>query len=234
MKTKLLIIVSIFVLASCTQTTTNLKEDTLHVVGKASVKAIPEDVSISIPIEVSNRNFKICSDQLLTKIEQVKVGFKKIGFDEDQIKTDNYNIHEKYEYINNKRTKTGYTGTLTIHLQNQYNTDMVNQIIDLLKELETTYSIDFVLSEEQKTALTNASIEKAITNANEKANTIAKQLNVSIVRVANVDYDSNVTTNGILLRQFNDVELKESSTLNFNPSEIEINKTVNIVWVIRN
>ncbi len=235
MKNKLLIIATIIFLASCSSSSIAPKEDTLHVVGKASVSAIPEEVMIHVPIRVREKSFQTCSDQLLSKIDQLSKGFEKIGFEEDGIKTDNYSITENYEYLNNKRVKTGYLGAITIQVQKQYSVELVSEVIELLKNLRLTYSIDFTLSEAQKLDLTDASIKNAIADAQLKATTLADELKVKLVRVSNIVYDASQVQHPILMRNESfDAPAMKGNLIEFNPSEIKINKVVNIEWVIKN
>jgi uncharacterized protein len=160
------------------------------------------------------------------------------------------------EYLKHpiKKKKEGYKfiGNVSLTIESTYSVYFANKLIATLKNdsLFCYYSIGFKFSEKQKSILRQKAILMAIEDAKEKAQSIAESANVKLIRINSIIYkdddnvsripkDRDIIKDDIWITQ----EMKsigQSHSLNskyqtfdFNPKEVEIEKSIQIEWAIK-
>jgi len=237
MKTKQLLITLLFLIIITISGYAQDSVDKITVIGKASLKAVPENMIVTIPLMVQDSVFETCSDELIHKMTRIKNGLHDLGIKKESIKTDNLSIRDKYEFIDRKRVRVGYNGSVTIQMEEKYSPEMVSKIISLLKDYQMIYNLDFKLSEDQKQKLTDMAIKEAISDAKYKAQLIATASAIELKRISKIIYDYNEFGNDILLRrESKDIRISGESSLSttLNPSELSIEKKIQMEWIIEN
>jgi hypothetical protein len=153
-------------------------------------------------------------------------------------------INENKEYINGKQQKIGFSGTITLTIESVFSPDFANKLIAALKIDPVEYNIRFKLSEDQKTKLRHDAITMAVEDAKEKAILLANSSNIKLDKINSISYldegyvfnqDRDIVREEMLPTQevFMMVEAPGNSTsIDFNPKEIGIYKSVQIEWKI--
>lgn len=228
------IIALIFVLGVKAQ-----KESVVEVRGTASLKAIPKIASLQIPISVEMKEYKECSDSLMKKLNILQKELKKIGVDEKQLKSTGFSIQEDFSY-NNGREKDGYKGFAQMLIKDQHDSPLLKEVIQVLRAHETTYTLAFILSKEQKDSLTAKLIEIAVEDATQKARMLAKASKIILGDIVEIKYGENYSYGGdnFLLQEvvYSDSSQAPSynvvQQLNLTPKEVSLQKGVLIKWAI--
>jgi uncharacterized protein len=223
------------------------KDNTMVVKGTAILKQIPEILSASIVIKSESLDYSECQNNLLAKVEKVKTSLIKQNISNDIIKTNEFQISEKDEYQDGKTFQTGFKGSLSLIIETNYSPDLTKKLISAFKIDSVTldYSIDFKLSEQQKSKLRQEAIKLSVEDAKEKAILLAKSSNVKLLKINSITYlddelswaqdrDIIKERTDYLSNVFLAVEVgqPENLSINFNPQEIGIIKSVQIDWVI--
>ena len=224
--------------------TTPAKDNTLVVEGVAILKEIPKNIFVFITVKSESKDYSECQDMLLKRMEIVKSSILKQSISKDLLKTTEISINETKEYIDGKQEKIGFSGTITLTIETLFSPEFANKLLTALKIDLVEYSVKFTLSEDQKTKLRHDAIIMAVEDAKEKAILLANSSNIKLNRINSITYlderyvfyqDSDIVREEILPRQevFMMAEASGNSTsIDFNPKEIGIYKSVQIEWKI--
>lgn len=223
------------------------KDNILVVKGVAILQQIPELINARIVIKAEALSYKDCHSRLLSQMEKVKSTFLKCNIDNDLIKSDQLMISEDKRYKDINNWTTLFIGSATFTIETNYSIDFTQNLLAALKQdsLSLHYSVSFKLSEAQKAYLRENAITKAISDAKEKAISIAKSSEVNLVRINSIKYldesgpwgrDWDIQEEEIVARPFPSTSVRgggsERPTIDFNPKEIGIIKTIEIEWII--
>jgi uncharacterized protein YggE len=213
--------------------------------GIAILKQIPEIISATINIKVESPEYNDCQDKVMTALQKTKSVFASYNIDKEIIKTNEIGVSEKRDVINGKIENTGFIGNVSLIIESPYSTDFTRNLLAALKKdsLSINYNISFKLSEAQKVLLRQKAINMAIDDAKEKAISIAKSSNVKLIKINSIVYrdddyawnrDIDIIKEDIWISQDGFVTIRGNSsgtpTIDFNPKEIGILKTVLIEW----
>ncbi len=224
------------------QTENNL----LKIKGNASLYQIPEIMKVNIPLQVKDSIYENCSKQLAEIHQKLVTTLISNGIDKKWIKSDNLNIREKTKWTKKGYLPDGYFASIDVRIQMKHTFEKLNAIINTLKknEFKFGYDVDFKLSEEQKAKLLESAIEHAIKDAKNKADIIAKNLNIQLLQIKEINYGYSKGDYDILTPNYEtaycitaDEEMEEDDDieliLDINPKKIGIKKSINIIWEIK-
>src|SRR6056297_2390640 len=84
------------------------KENTVEVQGQHSLKVNPDLMSVYFNVETKADTSEEAESLNSEKVENLTQEIIDLGFNEEDLKTENYNIRPNYEYDNGKRERVGY------------------------------------------------------------------------------------------------------------------------------
>jgi uncharacterized protein len=213
--------------------------NTLDVKGTAIIDEKPSLIDVAINVDAKSSSYVDCQNKLLAIIEKEKQIFTDNQIDKDLFKINQLRVSENTEYKNGTVIRNGYVGSAVISVENDYSTDFVNKLLAALKSdsLSLTFSIDFALSEKQKAELRETALKLAVTDAKEKAKIIADASNVGILSIKHIQFTDESNYGGFDVVRRKDVtgfvgNAHTNTTLDFNPQDISIEKSVIITWTI--
>lgn len=173
---------------------------TISVDGTGEVLTVPDIGRFSFSVNAEGETADAVQEASGTKINDVLAYLKEQGIEEKDIKTANYNLYPKYRYEERvcafnsycppgDRIEDGFevSQTVTVKIRE---TDKATSIIAGVGERGATNisGLDFTIDDME--ALRTEAREKAIIDAKEKAEILAKQLDVRLVRIISY-YDNN-------------------------------------------
>lgn len=200
--------------------------------GKATV--VPDIAKVTIGIEEQGQTLKQVQNSVNTKSKTLTDSFKKLGIDEKDIKTTNYNVYPEYDYqitpyrINGYRISTNYEVKIT-------DFEIVNEVLTIATSTGANIigNMSFEVNEKTKEKLTQEAREKAVTLAKNKAEGLAKASGITLGKIINVtestgfDYPRPVMTMG------KEMTADTLETANIQAGETEISVTVSLSYEIR-
>ena len=225
-------------------TFSQIQNNLLKVQGKANLYDVPELMVVNMTINTQDAQYAKCAEKLVFDYSQIEKAFLKKGIPTTKLKSNNMDISETYSWSpDRERTKNGYRGFLSFVLELPYDKKTLNTVMQTLNEQGTVnFHLSFKLSNEQKDKLLQKSIELAIEDAKTKAKHIANALNVNLgeIREINFEYVNyeedmlrfETNMSDMIISEDAMVETKEPS-LNLTPQTLEINKSLGIVWTIK-
>jgi len=166
--------------------------NTITVTGNGEVFAVPDRATFTVSVREESEDVAGAQDKSTAKINAIIAYLKEAGVEEKDIKTQSYNVNPKYEYTqaactnfscppsNQKLVGFEVYQTLEVKVQDP---KKAGELLTGVggKGASEVSSLSFTVEDED--ALRAQAREQAISEAKEKADALAKQLGVSVVRV---------------------------------------------------
>lgn len=153
--------------------------------GKATI--VPDIAKVSLGIDAQGQILKRVQDDVNTKSKTLTESLKKLGIDEKDIKTTNYNVSPEYDYsrspyrINGYRVSTSYEVKVT-------NFETINEVLTLATSsgANVVGNISFEINEKTKEEVLNTAREEVVKKAKTKAEGLAKAAGITLGKIINV------------------------------------------------
>ncbi len=165
-----------------------LATNTINVEGSATIDAMPNLVGIYFYVETSGDTTSEASEANSEIVEELKDSLISLGIDEEKIITQNYNVYQDYDWINNKRVEKGYIATHSIKVEiSTQETEKIGQIIDAGTQAGAGINyINFELTSELQNQYKAQAMQLAAEDARMKAEAIAEGLDKKVGRLVSV------------------------------------------------
>lgn len=166
---------------------------TISVTGEGEVLAVPDIGRFSFSVMAETDSAASAQEESGTKMNEILAYLKEQGVEDKDVKTQDYNLYPRYRYeerhcLGNsycppgERVEDGFTVTQTVSVKVR-ETDKAGAIIAGVGERGATNisGLNFTIDDPEK--LKADARAKAIEDAKMKAEVLAKQLNVRVVRM---------------------------------------------------
>jgi uncharacterized protein len=164
----------------------------ISVSGKGEVFAVPDIATFSFGATERAATAKGAEEKVTAKINPALEYLKKEGIDEKDIKTSSYNVYPQYETIGAPCTPyscppstnkiSGYEASQMIEIKVR-DTEKAGALISGVTEFGVNNISGINFSVDNEEALMSEARAKAIADAKEKAQTLAGDLDVRLVRI---------------------------------------------------
>jgi uncharacterized protein YggE len=164
---------------------------TIAVDGTGKVTAAPTIAMISAGVQTDGgTNIAATQKQNTDKMNALTAAIKALGVAPADIQTANYSIYPRYDYTTGKTVLTGYTVSQSVNVKVR-DLAKVSDVFQKAGELGANQvsGPDFTIDDPESVKADARA--KAITNAEEKAATLAAALGVKLVRVASFNESSS-------------------------------------------
>lgn len=157
-------------------------QNTIVVSGEGKVEAKPDISKLSMTLRETGKTAKEAQDKIATKWQAVKGDLAKY-VDEKDIKTNTYSSYPKYYYpANSKPVLEGYEVTQNIDLKIR-KVDDAGNVADAIAKAGINEVNGPSFSIDDESVLKDEARQKAIADAKSKAEKLANQLGVDLVRI---------------------------------------------------
>ncbi|HLC53562.1 MAG TPA: SIMPL domain-containing protein [Candidatus Nanoarchaeia archaeon] len=141
--------------------------------GSASLKAVPDEVSVVLNVEVRNKTAVETQRQALLITEQLIEALEDRGIDKDDVQFSNINTYEDFEWSNGRQMSKGFITRQELIVK----TDEFKQVARIVGAAAETgvlvQYINFELSQEKQNEYKAQALEMASADARTKAMAIA-------------------------------------------------------------
>lgn len=198
-------------------------ERNLRVVGTATKKCSPDTAKIYMNLEAVGKTADLAKSIFTNKSTLLTNIIKQLGFNPEDLRTENFFVDKNYEYTDNKRVQNGYKADCTYSLVIDLDYAVLEQLITSLSQaLEMRITYDVMLREAEKEE--KEVLDLAIQDAKQKAEVVASSCGVKLGDIVGISYDEAPSFAG-----FRAV----SSESNLAPSDVKITKSIEIMWEIK-
>ncbi len=158
----------------------------LKVVGEGKVEVVPDTGYVTLGVRVDRRSTAAEIQSEMNKgINDVTAAIEKLGIPKKNIKTTNYSVYPEYSYEGSNPGITGYSGSASISVKTK-GTELLARAIEAgtaagANEIQNT---SFGVDDPGK--YRSEARAKAIDNAKQEAENIAKSLGIRLGKVVNM------------------------------------------------
>lgn len=169
--------------------------NTITVSGEGEVFAVPDMATFSVTVQEEAKEVKTAQDIVTKKANDIKAYLEEEGIEEKDIKTADYSVYPQYDYLQDSICRDGYCGSgrqvlrgyqVSITYQVKVrDTEKAGDLLSGVGSLGATNvsGLSFTIDDEE--VLQAEARGMAIEEANAKAEELADQLGVKLVRIVN-------------------------------------------------
>ncbi len=171
---------------------------TVYVSGEGEVFAVPDTAQFTFTVSESADTVSAVQDAATKKTDAALAALKDLGIDETDIKTISYELHPKYVYepatclrypCNQKQVQQGFTLDQGVQVKVRDLTKAGDALQAMTSAgVQNVSSLTFTIADDQ--AVKEEARKKAIDQAKAKAEQLASDLGVSLVRIVNFSENS--------------------------------------------
>ena len=224
-------IIFIFLAGTFTYLSLNTETQTITANGLSEVKSEPDLISVYFNVETIANTSTKAKDENSEIVDNVITEIIKLGFERDDITTENFNIRKNYEWAGGEREMKGYIATHNIKVKlPSERKDDVGEVIDVGVNAGANINyINFELTQSKQNELKREALRKATEDARLKAESIAQGLNKNLGDIVSVESQDFGYSPWPVYRGMDTAEAKKAAT-NINPSDKTITGRVNVVY----
>src|SRR3989338_5528016 len=166
-------------------TTTNRTTE-MAVVGEGKVEAVPDTIYMNAGIIVSSAPTSEEAQKKITEINNKIIdAMKKLGIESEDLKTSQYSINPSYNWTSGTNKITGYEGRASIEIKVRKK-DLAPKVISeaTMAGANNVQVLRSVIDKPEK--YREEARSKAIANAKEQAEKLARELGISLGRIVNI------------------------------------------------
>ena len=164
---------------------------TINVNGMAQGEYEPDQMVISLTIERENETSPDLARKRVAEIvDRVISSLEKIGVEEDDIQTTNYDLHPEYDWTRNGKVFRGYSVTYRMKVILR-DFDKAGRVLDTcIKSGAFVDGVYFEISKERREEIRNQLLAEAARDAKEKAEIIVSALDGKLGNLISINYNN--------------------------------------------
>lgn len=166
----------------------------ITIAGIGKVTVIPDIATFTIGVITEQKAVTQAQSENTAKMNGIIAELKKIGIDKEDIKTINYNISPQYDWVavrQGQRVLRGYQVSQTVLVKIR-NLDKIGEVMAKSGELgaNDVSGLTFTIDDQEK--IKQEAREKALLNAKEKAEALAKVAGVKLGKIVNFSEEAPI------------------------------------------
>ena len=159
--------------------------------GKAS--ATPDQIEVKINLSTPKKEYADCLATHESKIDKLQEIIIDLGFEQEDLKTYNFDIRQDYTNSKNLRGEyqqkiTGYIISQSLTLSFDLNIRRLDKLVAAIANSKINPKISFAFTVKDKEEFVNKVLENACIDAQKKANILAQVCNQKVVGIEPIDY----------------------------------------------
>jgi uncharacterized protein YggE len=175
--------------------------NSISITGEGDVVAVPDVAAFSFTVASDGKTVSEAQTAVTTKMDAILAELKAQGVEDKDIKTTDYTVYPKYSYTASvpcsptycpptRQVADGYTATHNVTVKVR-NTDNAGKVLGAVGDKGATGLSGISFTQDDPNKATSEARTAAIKDARNKAQTLAKDLGVRLVRVVSY-YDNTV------------------------------------------
>ena len=218
----------------------NTMSDSVSVSGIATVKAMPDLVSVHFNIETNASTSTEASEANTLIYEDLIARLIAAGFDEKDLVTENFNVYQDYDWSEEGRKDKGFKASHTLKIEIPVESDLkVSSAVDAGVQAGALISyINFELTQESQNEYKAEAMKIAAKDARVKAESVAEGFDKKVGKLVSVQVDNfgyypwNIySSSGMGIAE--DARAVKEFAVNINPGEQDISASVSAVYKLR-
>jgi uncharacterized protein len=208
------------------------KNNLFTVTGRGEVAAVPDTALISLGVNKTGPTVEGAKEEVNKIINQITMEIKQLGVEEKNIKTTNFTVTPNIDFRDGSQRTNGYIVNANIEVRVKP-VDRANNAIDVATRLGANQigSVQFVLNDEDRKKLEMDARKEAISEAKEKAASIAQAAGIKLGRIIDVQESSEGDLPPVYSRmEAIDLDQKQTEPTELNPGENKVVVNVSLSY----
>jgi len=208
--------------------------DTMTVEGEGKVTVRPDIVKISLGVATEALTVREAQMGNTKKMNDITAMVKQQGVKDEDIKTENYSIYPRHQWQDNVQRLAGYTVSQSLAIKIR-DLDKIGDILARAGEFGANDVGGIQFTVDDPSAFQDEAREKAIADAQDKAEALARQLGLIIVKVVSFSesgggypvpmYDAGIPAYAVKAERAPAPDIEEGS------QDVTVN--VNVIFEVR-
>ena len=156
------------------------KGNLIKVRGEGELAIQPDSASVNLGVITEKKELLTAQQQNSVDVTKVINALLGLGIPQNQIQTFNYRIESDYDYEQGKQIFRGYKVTHLLQVKIE-DLSLVGKVVDTAVQNGVNYVSNIQFTAKNKEIFYQQALVIALNNAIEKAKTIAKTLNVTLI-----------------------------------------------------
>lgn len=213
-------------------------DNTISSTGQSTIKVMPDLVNVYFNVQTNALTADEASDKNSEIINKMKSSLKAIGFEEDDLKTQSFNVYPDYNWESGTQKITGYTASHVVSVQVSIEEkEKLGSVIDAgIGAGAGINYINYELTAENQKKYKIDAIKSATQDATEKAEALAEGAGASLGRLVSISTNEFNYYPWMAYAQADSGGVVKSGAeiaTSITPSEQEISASVTAVFKIR-
>ncbi|MEQ8469897.1 MAG: SIMPL domain-containing protein [Marinoscillum sp.] len=210
---------------------------TLTVEGSAMVAVTPTTTTVNLTIESSNAEYVGALNDLTKRIDLLTKELKKAKFEESQILTSNFNVHNSRIRVNDIWKDSGFVATQTVVVTFPHKKERLIEVLNSVTNsgARPTINLSFGLDDERKGKVKNELMKLAVKDSKSKAELLAGAADHKVVGIKEIRYGQTNSSPGPLYERMETMAFNKMADVqisNFEVSELTFSDGVTVVYLI--
>jgi|GEM_PF-376712 len=194
----------------------------LTVVGEGIRRIMPDTSIITIGIITEGKELDNVQKRNRKTTEDVLQGLNQLGIDKKDLRTVEYVIDQKYDFVEGKRVFRGYE--VRHLLEVTATVEKVGTVVDVAIKKGATNIFQIRFDSKNRDKEYRKALQEALVDSRKKAEALAKMMGVPLVTVPFFIQETGLTEE---IRPFQPIMLsKEMADTTINPGQLEIKATL--------
>jgi uncharacterized protein YggE len=201
--------------------------------GTGEATAVPDTALLSFGVTKTAPTVEAAQKEANTVVNTITDELKKLGVEEKNIKTTNYNVNPDYDFnTRGSQQIKGYTVTQNIEVRLKP-VDQANKAVDIATESGANLvgGVQFVLDEETQKEVEAKAQKEAIEKAKDKAQSLASATGLSLGKIVDVQVGSSQQPRFEAMAV--DAKNAMGGETQLNPGENKVQVTVTLSYELR-
>lgn len=210
---------------------------TITVRGVGTAKNKPDYIVISMNISSKNRSYDAAVGEANRRIELMKDALAKIGFDKDDLKTNDFSVNSEFENIQQnglyKSVLAGYSCSYHLKLSFDFSAQRLAETLNAIvtSGADAEFSIAFTVKDTEK--ISEQLLVSATENARAKAEILCRASGKTLGELVSIDYNLG-EINAVSPSNYRIMRtaVPLAAVPEFTPEDVQSNTLVAFVWEI--
>ncbi|WP_040208140.1 SIMPL domain-containing protein [Neobacillus jeddahensis] len=195
----------------------------IKVTGEGELAVPPDTASVNLGVITETRQLIAAQQQNSVETTKVINALHALGIPQNQIQTFDYRIESDYDYDQGKQIFRGYKITHLLQVKIE-DLSMVGTVVDTGVQNGVNYVSNIQFTAKNRDSYYQQALVLALTNAKEKAKTIASTINVTLIPTPSLVIESGSMVEPLFHQAVPLV--KGVSTTQFEPGQIKVKASI--------
>lgn len=209
--------------------------DTISVSGTAKMSVKPDIARMNVGVLSTGKTVAETQKQNTDKMNAITSAIKGFGVKDDDIQTSNYNIYPQYDWTDGKQILRGYQVSQNLSIKIR-DLEKIGDILAKAGELGSNQIGGISFEVDDTVALQKQARDKAIVDAKEKAQALAKSLGMQLGKVVSFSEDSGSYPTPMYYNSYEKVSMDSAGSApapDVQSGSLDVSKSVSITFELK-